>query len=149
MGESVTACAALLLTPPSAAACAASWIDEAMLERDAEGEVVTDTVTGKARTRAVDMAASDQARGKLVAKGDAKHFCFTPMLRFANRVDNQKWDSEFFQIDAVQQSADAPWVAVVMWRIIGQGELQCKFNLERFPYDEQTLVIKLLSGACM
>jgi hypothetical protein len=132
-----------------------------MLERDEKGVLVTDEETGKEKTRAVDMAASSQSGGRLVAKGDDAHYCFTPMLRFSNRVDDGKWDSEFYALEAVthtipetvnaqgvkeKEKEEFP-VALVMWRVIGQGEFQCNFNLERFPFDEQTLVIKLLSGA--
>jgi hypothetical protein len=131
-----------------------------MLERDAAGALVMDEETGKPKTRSIDTAASDQSSGRLVAKGDAAHFCFTPMLRFANRVDDKKWDADFFTLEAVEhtlpevkvngkleKAEEKFWVCLVMWRVIGQGEFQCQFNLERFPFDEQTLAIKLLSGA--
>ncbi len=139
---------------------AASWTDEAMLERDAAGALVIDEHTGKPKTRAIDKAASSQSGGRLVAKGDPAHYCFMPMLRFANRVDDGKWDADFFSLEAVEHTIPKRMkgnvvvkkakkfpVCLVMWRVIGQGEFQCEFNLERFPFDEQTLVIKLLSGA--
>ena len=120
---------------------AASWLDVAMVD-----------ASGKLRT--VDTAKTGQERGRLVPYGEGEHYCFTPKLIFANLVRQETPFNEFYEVN----KADGKWAvpnengtvtlreaAIVCWRVIGTGIFQNNFDLHRFPFDSQTLTIKLLS----
>ena len=119
----------------------ASWLDVGMVEVSKDGAITL---------REVNAAESTQARGKLVAVNDDEHFFFTPQLRFANRVNTEMRLEEFYEVSHSAQELSQPVngktrAAVVCWRVLGTGVFQSPVDLRHFPFDSQTLAIKLIS----
>ena len=119
----------------------ASWLDVGMVEVSKDGVI---------KLREVNAAESTQARGKLVAVNDNEHFFFTPQLRFANRVNTDMRLEEFYEVSHSTQELRQPVNgktrgAVVCWRVLGTGVFQSPVDLRHFPFDSQTLAIKLIS----
>mmetsp|Transcript_6547 Transcript_6547/g.11533 ORF Transcript_6547/g.11533 Transcript_6547/m.11533 type:complete len:403 (-) Transcript_6547:542-1750(-) len=92
--------------------------------------------------RDVDQEKSNQLSGKLFVKESPDRHFFAPRLELTNLLDSEK--DEWFQIYD-DKPDDPDHVPVVCYRLRITGVFQVEVDLSRFPFDTQTLSMRLVA----